>query len=37
MAGELAIMVGGGAPVQVALRVDAPAVLELLTKRLSAA
>jgi hypothetical protein len=36
-AGELAIVAGGGAPVRVVMGVDAPAVLELLTKRLSAA
>ena len=36
-AGELAVTAEGGAPVQVVMRVDAPAVLELLTKRLGAA
>ena len=36
-AGELAIVAGGGTPVRVVMGVDAPAVLELLTKRLSAA
>jgi purine nucleosidase/pyrimidine-specific ribonucleoside hydrolase len=36
-AGELAIMAEGGAMVRVAMRVDAPAVLELLTRQLTAA
>jgi inosine-uridine nucleoside N-ribohydrolase len=36
-AGELAIVAGGGTPARVVMGVDAPAVLELLTKRLSAA
>jgi inosine-uridine nucleoside N-ribohydrolase len=36
-AGELAIVQGGGASVQVALRVEAPAALELLMNRLTAA
>jgi inosine-uridine nucleoside N-ribohydrolase len=36
-AGELAIMAEGGASVRVVMEVDAPAVLELLTERLTAA